>query len=192
MFANKLKLTAAAAALALAGVAGSAQAAPIDPGSGFAIGAGLTGSIANQFDFLTNTNGVLAVSTSGSYAGLLTIGSVKDIPSFTSFAPITAFLDFGGGLTVDLNSITSVTHTSGSTGTATKVTGGATCNIPGRDPTTCSVILTGNNNPAGTSPTVSGSVSVGGTAVPEPASAALLGGALLGLGAIRRRKQQQR
>lgn len=123
---------------------------------------------------------------SGTFAGLTcnggSCGTIKDIASFSTSAPIASFLTLAsGGVSFDVSSL-AVTSRDMTAGSIT-LTANGLIHQTGYDNTAGQFILTaqGNNITSFSATTLA-------TAVPEPMSLALLGGALATVGLIRRKK----
>jgi hypothetical protein len=101
-------------------------------------------------------------------------GTLADIPSLSSFTPISGYLTLGSGVSLDLNSI-QVNSQSGPTPGFLNISGDGVLHAPGFDPTEAKVTWTGT-----TSDNQSFTLALH-TSVPEPLSLALLGLGLLGV-----------
>ncbi len=118
----------------------------------------------------------------GDLAGLVTFGgtgTLADIPSLTSFAPITNYLTLASGVRLDLTSIT-VNSRSGPTPGFLNISGTGTLHAPGFDATEARVSWTGT-----TSDNITFTLALQ-SSVPEPISLTLLGLGLLGVAYSRR------
>lgn len=129
----------------------------------------------------------------GSFAGLTcsstagSCGTIKDVANFAAETATTSFLTLntGGGPTIsfDLTSITGVAHGTDLYGGSVVFTANGIINFTGYDSTQGTFILTAQGNNI-----VSFSATTLASAVPEPASFALLGGSLAAVGLLRRKK----
>lgn len=169
----------------------TADAAPINFAS-FGIGGAFSlpaGTHLGNTDAVYIGNGGAIVVTQGDIgdlSGLINFGgtgTLADIPSLSSFAPITGYLTLGSGVTLDLNSIT-VHSQAGPAPGYLNISGMGVLHAPGFDPTEAKVTWTGT-----TSDNQSFTLALH-TSVPEPLSLALLGLGLLGVFFSRRVTQR--
>lgn len=186
------KTAIALGALALAfGASNNADAAMISSAS-FGIGGAFnlpSGTHLGNTDAIFIGNGGAIVVTQGDIGALSSLinfgdsGTLADIPSLSSFTPITGYLTLGGGVSLDLNSIT-VNAQSGPAPGFLNISGQGTLHAPGYDPTEAQVTWTGT-----TSDNQSFVLALH-TSVPEPITIALLGLGLVALAYSRRMKPQ--
>lgn len=201
---------AAAAALALPGLA---QAVPIAAGSqlnigGFTVGLGTstTSNLATGLDFTnaaapgTPTPGIAGTISSvngsglGSFAGLSCAGdcgTIQDLPDFGSFAPIDSFYTTTVGVAFSLESLTNPIRIepSGNQLATLVISGTGTFTYAGFDPTPGIFTLTTQGGAITTFSASTVAQAVPATPTPEPASLALLGAGLVGLGVMKKRKR---
>jgi hypothetical protein len=192
----KARLLVGAVAAGLMALGTSAHAAPIAAGSVLS----LSGRDSYTATSLAFTNPENIGAGSGSFAILAPLpcnGCATMIASLTAATPLGSSLYTGHNeantITTDLL-LTSVPVFSFSDGALPNLTvmGNGTLDLTGFDPTPGSYILT-TQGPTGTEVTFS-VTSIALAAAPEPASLAILGGALAAMGGLarRRRKAAQR
>jgi len=194
MFVKAILKTTLGAAAAACLMFSTAQAAPISNAS-----FGFTGAfdpaagthLGTTTGIFVGNGGLITITEPGQYdlAGALTLGTtgtMSDIPSFSSFAPIDNFFTIGG-VSFDLNTFTVHSQTGPIPGFI-NATGGGMLSAPGFDDTAASITFTGTsvNNLAFTFGVTAGATSQPDS-VPEPFSLGLLGLGLLGAYAGRRK-----
>lgn len=146
-------------------------------GGAFALPAGT--HLGNTDSIFIGNGGAIVVTQGdiGDLSGIINFGdsgTLADIPSLSSFTPISGYLSLDSGVSLDLNSIT-INSRSGPAPGFLNISGDGTLHAPGFDPTEAKVTWTGT-----TSDNQSFTLALH-TSVPEPLSVALLGLGLLGV-----------
>jgi hypothetical protein len=181
----KARLLAGAVAAGLTVLAASAHAVPIAAGSTLS----LNGSDSFTSTSITFSNPANIGGTPSGSFGILTTctGCATMIGGFTSgtATPFQLYTATEGAITTTLQVSSDAFNFVGGALANLTITGAGTLTLTGFDPTPGNYILT-TQGPTGVSVTFS--VTSAAAAVPEPASLAILGGALAGLGLFGRRR----
>jgi len=173
----------AAAAFSPSADAATINFASFGIGGAFSLPAGT--HLGNTDAIFVGNGGAITVTQGdiGDLAGIVNFGqsgTLADIPSLSSFAPISGYMTLSSGISLDLNSI-QVNSQSGPTPGYLNISGDGTLHAPGYDPTDAKFSFTGTTTDNQTF------VLAIHTSVPEPLPVALLGLGLLGLFYGRRR-----
>ena len=182
----KIPYRAAAIAASLIALAGPAHAVLITVGSTLS----LEGSDSYTSTSITFSNPANIGGESGSFTELSNCTGCATMTSFTNTtAPGFTLYSATEGAGADTTSlvVSSDIFSYSTTGPALTITGTGTLNLTGFDPTLGNFILT-TQGPTGVDVTFS--VTSTADAVPEPASLAILGSGLAGLGLLRRKRRK--
>lgn len=188
------------AAIAFVGMTVSAYALPITgafsvTGVNSPINAGVTINMASGLSFAANNNVVTSFvpGNSGTAIGGLAscfsaCGTINNIASFSPFTAVAPLFTLNNGLSFDLTSLVSVVRTAGTVNTLAglDVNGLGTYHLAGYDDTAGTFKITTQGDSFVVTFSASGQANP--TLIPEPASMAVLGGALAVVGMIRRRR----
>lgn len=180
----KTQFLAGAVVAGLMAVGNPAHAVPIAAGSALS----LNGSDTFTATSITFSNPANIGGETGSFTALTNCtGCVTMIGTFTAASPpATLYTATEGAISTSLNATSAAFTFVGGALPNLTITGAGTLNLTGFDPTPGNYIVT-TQGPTGVSVTFS--VTSIASAVPEPASLAILGSALAGLGLFRRRRR---